>query len=278
MNRKVLKDMKCDIDQLDKVMDMLEAAQVKANEKTNEAMMQLKPNAAGGGFNPEAFQKMIQDAQEAGAKEYRKSVADAVTTILTPTQRKRLREIDLQVKGYEAFTTASVAKTLELTAKQKEEMAANAKKVDEDIMAAFQNPVAGGAVGGAVGGPAGPNGGVVIGRQPLRNFDYDKIVGDARAEGLKRALAILTDEQKAVWKKMTGAPFTHPIKHQWKGNFGRIGGGGFVPAPVPLPAPLPGGVVPALPAKPILPPGGAGGAGGAQILPAKPVIPPDGGN
>lgn len=79
---------------------------------------------------------------------------------------------------------------------------------------------------------------------------------------MKRALAILTDEQKAIWKKLVGQPFTHPIQQPWKGNFGGFGfgRGGFVAPAVPVP----------------LPPAG-GGNGGVKILPApaQPVPPVD---
>jgi RNA polymerase sigma factor (sigma-70 family) len=263
MNRKVLKDLKCDFDQFDKIMDILEEAEKKAQQKTSEAMGQLRFNAAGAG--PANIEQMIRDAQAEGEKEFRKAVGGVVTTILTPAQRQRLREIDLQARGHDAFATPAVAKVLELTANQKEQMEANAKKVEEDIAQAFQNPAAvvNGAVGrGAAGGGGGAGGrGNVVGGGGFGGVDYEKVVRDARAEGMKRALAILTDEQKATWKKLVGEPFTHPLnihKGPQSGGF-KFGGGGFggKVAP-PLPA-LPGNVLP-------LPPGGAGGA--------KPVLPP----
>jgi RNA polymerase sigma factor (sigma-70 family) len=255
MNRKVMKDLKVEFDQFDKIMDTMEAAQQASYKKTNEAMMNLKVNPQGGNFNPEAFQKMMQEAQEAGQKELRKAVAGVVADTLTAAQRKRLREIDLQYRGHEAFTSPAVAKTLELTDKQKEKFAANVKRVEEDVNAAFQKPIA-----VPIGVPGGPGGAVA--------FDYNKVISDARAEGLKRAVEILTDDQKATWKKMTGEAFTHPINRPWApgtrviggGGFG-IGGGGIQVMPalppgggkiVPLPAP-PIQVVPAVPAVPALP-------------------------
>jgi RNA polymerase sigma factor (sigma-70 family) len=250
MNRKVIKDMKCDLDQFDRIMDTLEDAEKKAIQKTNESMGQIR-FGPGAPPNPEAIQKMIKDAQEAGEKEFQKAVGGVVKDILTPAQRKRLREIDLQVRGHEAFTTPSVMKTLEITAKQKEQLEANAKQVEDDIVQAFQKPVAAPPVpappiGGGAGG--GVVGGVVIGG--FTPIDFEKITRDARAEGLKRALAILTDDQKATWKKLTGEPFTHPINNpKWmRGGFsgGRVGGG-F---------------------------GGFGGVGGGKVVPAVPVNPP----
>jgi RNA polymerase sigma factor (sigma-70 family) len=283
MNRKVIKDMKCDINQLDQIMDLLEEAEKKAGQKTTEAMGQIKFNVGGAPPNPEAIQKMIKDAQEAGEKEFQKAVGSVVKDILTPAQRKRLREIDLQVRGHEAFTSPSVAKTLEITAKQKEQFEANAKHVEDDIVAAFQKPLnvpvplPAPAPAPVPGGGAG--GGVVFGG--FTPIDYEKVVRDARAEGLKRALAILTDDQKSTWKKLTGEPFTHPISNpKWM----RIGfGGGRVGIGI-------GGVggvggvkvAPPIPALPVNPPPGVLpvkiGPGGAQVLPAPvnppPVVPP----
>jgi RNA polymerase sigma factor (sigma-70 family) len=225
LNRKVIKDLKCDIDQLDKIMDKLEDAQRKSQQKTNEAMMGLKQNI-NGNVNPQAIQQMFKDAQEAGEKEFRKAVNEVVAS-LTPAQRLRLRQIDLQARGHAAFTLPSVAKDLKLTDKQKEQFAENVKRTAEDVQQALQKPV-------------NPNG--------VFEFNFEKVTKEARAEGLKRAVAALTDDQKALWKKMTGEPVKYPLNQQW--NFAQdlplIGGfaGGF------------GGVqvVPAVPAVPVVPP------------------------
>jgi Spy/CpxP family protein refolding chaperone len=268
MHLKVLKDMKCDMDQFDRIMDVMEAAEKAAQQKTGEAMGQLKFNVAPGGPPPnaEAIQKMIQDAQEAGEKEFRKAVGTVMKDVLTPAQRKRFQEIDLQARGHEAFTTPTVIKALDITAKQKEQFEGNARQVEEDITQAFQKPLP------AQPLPAGPPG-VVVGFAGFGPGDYEKVVRDARAEGLKRALAILTDEQKAGWKKLTGEPFTHPLPIHFGGpktgirfgggGFGIGGGGRVVPA------------MPAVPAVPLLPAGPPVkiAPGGAQTLPAKPPAP-----
>jgi len=236
MNRKVLKDMRCDFDQFDKIMDTLEAAQQKAQKVQNDAIIQLKVNPNGGNFAPEQFEKMLKDAQAAGEKEFRKSVAGVVADVLTGPQRKRLREIDLQYRGHEALSSPSIAKVLDLSAKQKEQLAECAKQVQESVNNAFQKPVAG----------IGPDGAVA--------FDFEKVIRDARAEGAKKALAVLTDDQKATWKAMTGEPCKNLPNRAWHGHNGVFfGGGGFggfgratapaidlpLPAPVPAPAPVP---------------------------------------
>src|SRR5262249_15011680 len=140
----------------------------------------------------------------------------------------RFREIDLQARGHEAFTTPSVVKALDITAKQKEQFEANAKQVEDDIAQATQKPVT----------VAAPGGGVTVGG--FNSADHEKVVRSARAEGLKRALEVLTDEQKTAWKKLTGEPFAHPfplpasaLKGVRSGFVGGAAGGAVRPVPAP---------------------------------------------
>jgi RNA polymerase sigma factor (sigma-70 family) len=242
MNRKVLKDLRCDFDQFDKIMDAMEVAQKRAQEKTTEAMAQLRANP-GANPGPDGFRKMVAEAQEVGAKELNKAAVGVVAT-LTPTQRKRLREIDLQARGHEAFTTPAVAKALDLNAKHKEQLAANAKQVEEDVARATQRPAP-----VAVRGPGAPGG---VATASFSSADFEKAVRDARAEGLKRALAVLTDEQKAEWKKLTGEPFAYPLDRPPRST--GIGFGGAGPAPRPPAAPGANGAPGTLPPPPANPP------------------------
>lgn len=249
MNRKVLKDMKCDMDQFDRIMDALEAADKKASQKSNEAMT-IKFNAGGGAPNFEAINQSIREAQEAGEKEFRKTATTVATDVLTPAQQKRFREIDLQARGHDAFTSPAVVKALDLTAKQKEQLVANAKQVEDDIAAAQQRP--GKLVAGAA---AGGGGNVVI--NGFNTVDFEKTIREIRAEGMKRAVAILTDEQKTAWKKLVGEPFAHPLPlptNAMKGmRFGGFGGAiQFAPGQV-LPAAPPANVIPLVPAVPAVP-------------------------
>jgi RNA polymerase sigma factor (sigma-70 family) len=225
LNRKVIKELKCDIDQLDKIMDTIEAGHEAADKITNDALAKITADPNGG--NDPNFDKAVKEAAEAGDKEIRKAVSTVVTTMLTAAQRKRLREIDLQYRGYEAFGTPAVAKELNLTDKQKEQLAANVKRVQEGVQRALEEP-------------AGPNG--------MFNVDYAKVMKDARADGLKGALDVLTAEQKALWKKMNGEPvkFRLPQPDEHPGPFGNLGGasgaggaGGFRPVPLPGVVPVP---------------------------------------
>src|SRR5262249_14295116 len=153
-------------DQLDKIMDRIEAAQLTAQKKNEDALKTI----GNGAFDPDTFEKAVKDAQEAGEKEIRKAVTEVVATTLNAAQRKRLRELDLQSRGHEAFTTPAVARELNLTDKQKDQMATNARRVEEGIQRAFEQPA------------VNPNGVVEV--------DYEKVMKDAREDGMKGALDV----------------------------------------------------------------------------------------
>lgn len=258
MKRKVLKDMKCDIEQLDRIMDILEEAELKAQKKTNEAMTQAFAGGNPGVPNQQRFQQiqqMMQEAQETGEKEFKKATQDVIANNLTASQRKRLREIDLQVRGYKVFDNPEVAKALSFSEKQKEAFEGNAKQFTEELSQSLpQAGVAVGGGGGGGGGVGGPGGAVAFAN--FTNVDtsrFEKVIQEVNAAAMKRALVILTDEQKALWKKLTGEPITYPVnlikrtQHMER-----------------LPA-MP--VFPALPGLPVAPP-----------LPPVPVLPPKIGN
>jgi RNA polymerase sigma factor (sigma-70 family) len=215
LNRKVLRDIKCDIDQLDKIMDAIEAAERKSQERLNAVFGGANPVA-----NPMALEQMVKDAQKAGEAEMRKATAAVVKDHLTAPQRKRLAQIDLQARGYAALATPAVAKVLGLTEAQKEQLAESEKKVATEVGEAIQPPAVG-------------NGAVLV------NFDPEKALRKAQADATKRSLALLTDEQRKVWKEMTGAPVAFELPVNGHGLLGDIGfGGGFAVPAIPVPAPV----------------------------------------
>ena len=93
LNRKVLRDMKCDIDQLDKIFDIMEEAEAKTQQLFKEYIQTLL--AQGGNFNQQA----VMDTLEKAGKEMNKAVERVEKELLTPAQRKRLQEIDLQQRA-----------------------------------------------------------------------------------------------------------------------------------------------------------------------------------
>ncbi len=112
----------------------------------------------------------VAAAKEAGAR-----------VILTAEQLRRLRQIDLQIKGVPAFRDPDVVAALKLTDAQKERIRA----IGGDR---FAGP-------GRRGGPPGP---------PRPD---PRTVAERRQEALK----VLTDEQRARWQEMIGEPFRGPV-------------------------------------------------------------------
>jgi hypothetical protein len=147
-------------------------------EKVTEA--QRKQQGARQGFadlSPEERTKKIQEM----AKETDKLVAD----MLKPDQAKRLKQIQLQQQGAMAFNNPEVAKALNFTAEQKQKL-----KDIQDMVAKE--------------------------RAALRQGGGDrqeaaKKIADLTKKTNTEALALLTADQKAKWKEMTGEPFKGEI-------------------------------------------------------------------
>jgi hypothetical protein len=158
-----------------------------------------------------------------------------------------LGEIDLQVRGYEAFQISTVAKALEITAKQKEDLEKNASQIKEEIL---KSSAVGRALGGAAGGGVAVGGG---GYSPQALVQLYKDVEEGRDKGMKQAMAILIDEQKTTWKKLTGEPISFPITSIWAQGGYKVCGIPLLPLPPGIvvpggPAPRPG--IPGQPADP----------------------------
>lgn len=137
------------------------------------------------------LQGLAQRLQSATAEERGKILAElqaanrkAVDSILNDDQKKRFREITLQQQGMTAVATPDVAGELKLTDEQKSKIQAVQREQQAAISELFQ--------GG--GDPAAAREKFAA----LRKQTEEKIA------------AILTDDQKAQWKSMLGAPFTLP--------------------------------------------------------------------
>jgi serine/threonine protein kinase len=108
----------------------------------------------------------------------------AVADLLRPEQGKRLQQIVWQLRGVHALGDREVADALQLGADQRERI----RTLQDDAQKEMWNPRR---------GPPGA---------PGRNSDeFWKGVGD-------RVLAVLTDDQRARWKEMTGPPFEKEVR------------------------------------------------------------------
>lgn len=162
----VQKELKLDADQVDKV----KAAVQKVEENHKGDFAKLKDAS--------------QEERRSKGRELTQSVSTetltAVGDILKPEQMKRLKQIELQRAGEEAFRRPEVQKALNLTAAQTESL----KTITSDAAKETRDLFSGGAGQGAREKIAA-----------LRKQTSEKIQG------------ILNEDQKKTWKELTGEPF-----------------------------------------------------------------------
>lgn len=149
----------------------------------------------------EAFtglQDLSQEERAQKMQEIAKKNQEAVNKLLKPDQQKRLKQLTLQQGGVMALlNNEEAAKEINLTDDQKEKLTA----LRRDSAGQF-----GGGKGKGQGGD----------RQ-----EAAKKAAEARKANNDKAMEILTADQKAKWKDLTGEPF----KGEFQQGFGF--GGGF---------------------------------------------------
>jgi Spy/CpxP family protein refolding chaperone len=157
-------------------------------------------------MKPEQIQKRLQ--QRANA------VRKRIAKVLTPEQMQRLDEINIQAAGVAALGYTDVAKKLELTADQRDEL----NKLGEETSV-------------ELAGLYSPTNGQSVGNLTPQQLNEKR--NEIRAERAEQAFAVLTDEQQAAFETLKGAKFdTSTIKPRSRKftSRGRIGPPpGFVP-------------------------------------------------
>jgi Spy/CpxP family protein refolding chaperone len=130
------------------------------------------------GLSPEERREKMQEFQKTLQADINKGLGE----ILKPEQVKRFHQIQTQTAGAGAFTTSRVAEALKLTDDQK-------SKVREINQETFQ------AIGNL--------------RQEFPNDREGamKKMAELRKTATEKAVELLTDEQKATWKELTGEPY-----------------------------------------------------------------------
>jgi len=142
----------------------------------------------------------IEDKSERDPKfaELAKKVNDEtmkeVDEILKPEQIKRFKQIQLQVRGPDAYRDEEVQKTLKLTDDQKDKIKTIMEDFGKEAQEIFKD----------AGGDFKAAGKKV---QDLRKETQDKITG------------LLTDDQKKAWTELTGKPFE--LKMEFGGGKGK---------------------------------------------------------
>ncbi len=172
-NESVQKELKIDKDQAGKVAEAVK--QVRDAHRDDFAKLR----------------DASQEERRAKMQELTRTVSEetlkAVGTILKPEQVKRLKQIEIQQAGVNAFLRSDVQKALNLTDEQKQKIKAIAEESAQETRALF-----GGRGQGGQGGQ--------------RGVDREKITA-MRKQAMDKAAAVLTDDQKKTWKDLTGDPF-----------------------------------------------------------------------
>ncbi|MEM0924415.1 MAG: hypothetical protein AAGJ83_00120 [Planctomycetota bacterium] len=139
----------------------------------------------------ELFEKARKQREEFDAKQ-----AERLDEVLFPEQMERLKQIHVQVLGVQALMNARVAKELNLSASQKEELTETARSIQEDVREKMREMFQGGGGG-----------------------DFREKAEEMRKEAEQKILGVLTSDQKTSFEKMKGEPFEMPTER------GRFGGG-----------------------------------------------------
>jgi hypothetical protein len=124
------------------------------------------------------------DLSEEDAAKIPDAVMEALAKSLKPEQLKRLKQINLQVRGNAAFGDAKIQKQLSFTDEQKEKVTEILKEADAARRELFQSLRQGGDF------------------QEMR-----KKMTEMNEEVTKKIQDVLTDDQKDKWKDMVGKPF-----------------------------------------------------------------------
>ncbi len=174
--------------------------QVEDITKANEESQGERPDMSRlRDASPEEREKMMIEMR-AQMEERTKKVREAVQEILEPEQLTRLNEITLQLMGTAALTDPKVVEKLEITDKQKEQMAA----IQEETRSSFRELFQGGD------------------REQIR----EKMT-EARKQEQEKLMNVLTEEQQADFKAMQGEPSEAVAEMQSSGGaFGAFGGRG----------------------------------------------------
>lgn len=167
-------------------------------EKIDVGMKKLQGDGQG---LREKLQNLSQEERREKMAEMMKTSREATTKlaneVLNDTQKKRLRQIELQQASVQAFMEEDVRKAINLTDDQKEKIKIISDDLNKDLSELRQS--------------AGQNFQEIMTKTPAM-----------RKEALDRVVAILKDDQKTAWKDLTGEPF----KFEMQAGQGRFGGKG----------------------------------------------------
>ncbi|MCS6866063.1 MAG: hypothetical protein RMJ56_08505 [Gemmataceae bacterium] len=180
-HRKIQIELKMTPEQRITFIDRLADIEEEYKKKLMEALQTPNPQ-------PEHYEKVLQEQRAALDKVH----TDCVQS-LSATQRQRLRQIDWHLRGAAAFADPFVQEKLQFTAEQKKKSEEIVEHIRNDLQRYFE----------------GPHGiaGLYCPKLDLLSLRKDR---------LKEMERLLSDEQKAAWKRLLGpAPTTFDVDEMW---------------------------------------------------------------
>lgn len=164
----VQKELKLDDQQKEKI----DAFATDMRERMREGFQGLQD------LDPQERRERMQEVMQEMEKDAKKAVDD----ILKPEQKTRFEQIVLQARGIDALTDPEVQKKLELDEVQREKIGKLNEAMQESMREVFRNNQ---------------------GDREAMMAD----MADLRRNTLTKVKALLTEQQQATWKEMTGEPF-----------------------------------------------------------------------
>jgi len=168
-NKSVQEELKLDKDQIDKAGEALK----KLGDDHKDDIAKLRD------------QNTSQEDKDAIRKKLAEETEKIEKDVLKPEQIKRLKQIQLQMRGVGAFQEEDVQKELKLTAEQKDDI----KTIAGDVQKQVDD----------------------IRKETGRDFskfpDMMKKTREVNKDGLEKVNKVLNDDQKKNWKEMPREPF-----------------------------------------------------------------------
>jgi hypothetical protein len=192
-DKAVQEELKMAEDQVSKVKDWSKEFKTKSDEIRKDKGVEFGKGGGGGkgGFSPEMMEKMAAANAEISKVAY-KELGD----LLKKEQVERLKQIDRQNMGINAFSDAEVVSALNLTDSQKTSVKGYVTDFGKDSREIMTEAGFGGGKGGNKGGG-----------DPEKMADARKKIEKARKEYVGKVVDALTDEQKKTWKGLIGDAF-----------------------------------------------------------------------
>jgi hypothetical protein len=189
----VQEELKMTDEQITKVDEWAKEFGAKSREIMKDKGVEFGGGKGGGGkggLSPEMQEKMA-----AATAEINKVAFKDLGEILKKEQIERLKQIDRQYLGVNAFTDAETAASLKLTDTQKTSI----KGISEDLGKDRREIMTEAGFGGKGGGKGGFD--------PEKMAEVNKKVQKVQKEYVGKVVDLLNDEQKKTWTTLIGAPF-----------------------------------------------------------------------